>query len=96
MAIQHIQASLHEAHAALESLLLNKGAPTSIERATGLLIATFERKGRVYSCGNGEQCAMQCTFPKSLLRQRWEIDGVVSDSALYGRLVSDEPPPELA
>ena len=30
---------------------------------------------------------------EGLLRQRWEIDGVVSDSALYGRLISDEPPP---
>ncbi|MBD3896885.1 GNAT family N-acetyltransferase [Halomonas sp. ML-15] len=26
---------------------------------------------------------------EGLLRQRWEINGVVSDSALYGRLVSD-------
>lgn len=33
---------------------------------------------------------------EGLLRQRWEINGVVSDSALYGRLVSDEPPPESA
>lgn len=68
---------------ALESLLLNKGALTSIERATGLLIATFERKGRVHSCGGGGN--VQCTLPKSLLRQRWKIDGVVSDSALYGK-----------
>lgn len=26
---------------------------------------------------------------EGLLRQRWEVNGVVSDSALYGRLVSD-------
>ncbi|MDP4534734.1 GNAT family N-acetyltransferase [Alkalimonas collagenimarina] len=26
---------------------------------------------------------------EGLLRQRWEVDGVVSDSALYGRLVTD-------
>lgn len=26
---------------------------------------------------------------EELLRQRWEINGIVSDSALYGRLVSD-------
>jgi hypothetical protein len=58
---------------ALESLLLNKGALTSIERATGLLIATFERKGRVHSCGGGGN--VQCSLPKSLLRQRWEIAG---------------------
>ena len=60
MAIQHIQASLHEAHETLESLLLNKDALISIERATGLLIATFERKGRVYSCGNGAMCNALC------------------------------------
>lgn len=28
---------------------------------------------------------------EGLLRQRWEINGVVSDSALYGRLASDQP-----
>ncbi|WP_338402081.1 GNAT family protein [Shewanella algae] len=26
---------------------------------------------------------------EGLLRQRWQINGVISDSALYGRLVSD-------
>src|SRR5690554_2246609 len=29
---------------------------------------------------------------EGLLRQRWEINGVVSDSALYGRLESDDSP----
>ena len=29
---------------------------------------------------------------EGLLRQRWEIGGVVSDSALYGRLASDRFP----
>ncbi|SMR98862.1 Spermidine N(1)-acetyltransferase [Vibrio mangrovi] len=29
---------------------------------------------------------------EGLLRQRWEINGIVSDSALYGRLVSDPLP----
>jgi len=29
---------------------------------------------------------------EGLLRQRWEINGIVSDSALYGRLVSDSSP----
>ncbi|MFC6633197.1 GNAT family N-acetyltransferase [Microbulbifer taiwanensis] len=28
---------------------------------------------------------------EGLLRQRWEINGIVSDSAMYGRLVSDHP-----
>lgn len=30
---------------------------------------------------------------EGLLRQRWEVNGIVSDSALYGRLVSDRPEP---
>lgn len=29
---------------------------------------------------------------EGLLRQRWEINGIVSDSALYGRLISDSAP----
>lgn len=28
---------------------------------------------------------------EGLLRQRWEVNGIVSDSAMYGRLVSDCP-----
>ncbi|MGP0171640.1 GNAT family N-acetyltransferase [Pseudomonas sp. NCHU5208] len=28
---------------------------------------------------------------EGLLRQRWEVNGVVSDSAIYGRLLSDHP-----
>lgn len=28
---------------------------------------------------------------EGLLRQRWEVNGVVSDSTMYGRLVSDCP-----
>ncbi|PAU76512.1 GNAT family N-acetyltransferase [Halomonas salipaludis] len=32
---------------------------------------------------------------EGLLRQRWEVNGFVSDSALYGRLASDEPPSSI-
>ncbi|WP_417605884.1 GNAT family N-acetyltransferase [Oceanimonas baumannii] len=28
---------------------------------------------------------------EGLLRQRWEVNGVISDSAMYGRLVTDNP-----
>ncbi|WP_240221802.1 GNAT family N-acetyltransferase [Rheinheimera hassiensis] len=31
-------------------------------------------------------------YQEGLLRQRWEINGIVSDSALYGRLASDPSP----
>lgn len=32
---------------------------------------------------------------EGLLRQRWEINGIVSDSALYGRLASDPSPQHI-
>ncbi|MGP9680283.1 GNAT family N-acetyltransferase, partial [Halomonas sp. AOP27-A1-41] len=28
---------------------------------------------------------------EGVLRQRWEVNGIVSDSAMYGRLISDHP-----
>ncbi|SJK83783.1 GNAT family N-acetyltransferase [Halomonas elongata] len=33
---------------------------------------------------------------EGLLRQRWEVNGIVSDSALYGRLVSDCSPKQTS
>ncbi|MGO3057813.1 MAG: GNAT family N-acetyltransferase [Halomonas sp.] len=33
---------------------------------------------------------------EGVLRQRWEVNGAVSDSALYGRLVSDQLSNSLA
>lgn len=66
MSIQHIQASLHEAHTALESLLLNKDTLASIERAATLLIEAFDRKGRVYSCGNGGSMCDAMHFAEEL------------------------------
>jgi hypothetical protein len=53
MSIQHIQSSLREAHAVLTNLLSDQETLASIERAARLLIEVFERRGRVYSCGNG-------------------------------------------
>ncbi|MBT2771116.1 SIS domain-containing protein [Halomonas sp. ISL-60] len=66
MLIQHIKASLGEAHTALEKLLANQQALTSIERAAGLLIECFERKGRVYSCGNGGSMCDAMHFAEEL------------------------------
>ncbi|MBT2785313.1 MULTISPECIES: SIS domain-containing protein [unclassified Halomonas] len=66
MLIQHIKASLGEAHTALEKLLANQQALTRIERAAGLLIECFERKGRVYSCGNGGSMCDAMHFAEEL------------------------------
>lgn len=66
MSIQHIQSSLREAHTALENLLSNQDALASIEQAAGILIDTFEQKGRVYSCGNGGSMCDAMHFAEEL------------------------------
>ncbi len=64
--IQHIEASLHEAEVALTKLIANKDTLKDIERAAGLLIAAFEAKGRVYSCGNGGSMCDAMHFAEEL------------------------------
>lgn len=51
--IEHIQASLAEAHAALTAFRANRQALASVEQAATLLIDTFDRGGQAFSCGNG-------------------------------------------
>ena len=63
---QHIQFSLQEAHTALTALLANSAGLASVERAAQLLIATFEAKGRVYSCGNGGSMCDAMHFAEEL------------------------------
>ena len=62
----HIQSSLREAQSALNALLSNPEALFSIEKAAALLIATFEAKGRVYSCGNGGSMCDAMHFAEEL------------------------------
>jgi D-sedoheptulose 7-phosphate isomerase len=66
MTNQNIQFSLREAHAALTNLLSNNEALEGIERAASLLIETFERRGRVYSCGNGGSMCDAMHFAEEL------------------------------
>ena len=66
MSIQHIQSSLLEAHTALTNLLSNQEALASVERAASLLIKVFERKGHVYSCGNGGSMCDAMHFAEEL------------------------------
>ncbi len=53
MLIENIKTRLQEAQIALDNLLANEATLRQIELAAQLLIATFENKRRVFSCGNG-------------------------------------------
>ena len=64
--IQHIEASLGEAQLALSNLIANKNTLKNIEQAAALLIAAFEAKGRVYSCGNGGSMCDAMHFAEEL------------------------------
>lgn len=71
--IDHIESSLREAHLALTALLSNQDALASIEQAAGLLIDTFDKKGRVYSCGNGGSMCDAMHFAEELTG-RYRLD----------------------
>lgn len=64
--IQHIEASLREAQVALTHLIANPNTLKDIERAAALLIEAFEKKGRVYSCGNGGSMCDAMHFAEEL------------------------------
>ena len=81
---QHINASLAEAQQSLEALLANDAALQSIEQAAALLIDVFERKGRVYSCGNGGSMSDAMHFAEELTG-RYRLDR----AALGATAISD-------
>ncbi|WP_442784063.1 SIS domain-containing protein [Collimonas fungivorans] len=81
---QHINASLAEAQQSLEALLANDAALQSIEQAAALLIDVFERKGRVYSCGNGGSMCDAMHFAEELTG-RYRLDR----AALGATAISD-------
>jgi len=62
----HVQASLAEAKQALDALLANTDALAAIDQAGAVLIDTFARKGRVYSCGNGGSMCDAMHFAEEL------------------------------
>lgn len=62
----HIESSLQEAHSALTNLLANPAALATVEQAAQLLIHTFEKQGRVYSCGNGGSMCDAMHFAEEL------------------------------
>ena len=81
---QHIKASLTEAQQALDALLANPVALQSIEQAAALLIDVFQRKGRVYSCGNGGSMCDAMHFAEELTG-RYRLDR----AALGATAISD-------
>jgi D-sedoheptulose 7-phosphate isomerase len=63
---EYIQFSLREAQAALADLLAHEETITDIERAAAMLIKVFEKRGRVYSCGNGGSLCDAMHFAEEL------------------------------
>lgn len=61
-----IQASLQEARQALDAFMASPQAIASVSRAAELLIETFERRGRVFSCGNGGSMCDAMHFAEEL------------------------------
>ncbi|AZZ93645.1 SIS domain-containing protein [Hahella sp. KA22] len=64
--IEHIKGSLLEAQRALDDFIANAEALRSVEAAAETLIKTYERKGRVYSCGNGGSMCDAMHFAEEL------------------------------
>ncbi|PFH09769.1 D-sedoheptulose 7-phosphate isomerase [Collimonas sp. PA-H2] len=80
----HIYASLVEAQQSLNALLANPTALAAIEQAGQLLIDVFQRKGRVYSCGNGGSMCDAMHFAEELTG-RYRLDR----AALGATAISD-------
>lgn len=64
--IHHIESSLQEAQLALTNLLHNKPAMQDIAKAAETIIQSFEKKGRVFSCGNGGSMCDAMHFAEEL------------------------------
>ena len=64
--LQHIKSSLFEARRALDDLLGNERTIEEIGKAVRVLLATFERQGRVYACGNGGSMSDAMHFAEEL------------------------------
>lgn len=64
--ITHIRSSLDEARRALDNLLQDDAALQAIERASTVMIGALERKGRIFSCGNGGSMCDAMHFAEEL------------------------------
>jgi len=78
---KHIRASLEEAQAALKALLANKPALLAVRDAGTLLVNTFKKGGRVFSCGNGGSLCDAMHFAEELSgRYRLDRPGLPAQS----------------
>ena len=64
--LEHIRASLEEAHHALDRLLNDEPTLQAVETAATALIATFRSGGKAYSCGNGGSMCDAAHFAEEL------------------------------
>lgn len=62
----HVLHSLREARSALDNLLSDDRALEAISCAGALLVETFSRRGRVFSCGNGGSMCDAMHFAEEL------------------------------
>ena len=69
----HIESSLREASQALDALLRDSSTLAASESAASTVIRTFERRGRVYSCGNGGSMCDAMHFAEELTG-RYRLD----------------------
>lgn len=81
---QTIDSSLREASDALGALRRNHSALAAIEQAAALLVSVFERRGRVYACGNGGSMCDAMHFAEELTG-RYRLDR----AALAATAISD-------
>lgn len=82
--IKHIEASLLEAQVALANLLQNKQAMQEVANAAHTIIEAFEKKCRVFSCGNGGSMCDAMHFAEELTG-RYRLDR----AALPASAISD-------
>ena len=82
--INQIESSLQEAHANLTAMQADKATLSRVDRAGSLLIDVFEKRGRVYSCGNGGSMCDAMHFAEELTG-RYRLDR----AALAATAISD-------
>lgn len=79
--LSHIRNSLEEARRALDAFIDNEATLRNIERAADLLVASFENKGKVFSCGNGGSMCDAMHFAEELTgRYRKNRPGIAAIS----------------
>lgn len=79
--LSHIRNSLEEARRALDAFIDNEATLRNIERAADLLVASFENRGKAFSCGNGGSMCDAMHFAEELTgRYRKNRPGIAAIS----------------